>query len=560
MKLSERKISHPAASPRESSRAPILTSLTGLLFLLPLVIFLYARLTLPGDGTQVVFDLARFSADGLVIRPLVPSLDGLREGDIVVSIDDHSTSSLLGDAFAGRLAPISLTPGTLNYTITRDGQRVDLATRFAPFPWVQALVSDWTIYLVLLYIALIGFYVFFQRPGLASARVFFLFGVSALTAEVIYVLGFQMSDLLHGWLVPMMVVANTALWFFTLSGILHFSLIFPRPQPWLQRQPARLIWVYASVWFVYAVLVASRWNAATTAAALLQIHWQATYLVGGVYILVFLISFVGNFRRNVSASERRQLRWVVWGTSIAFVPWLALLVLSSLFGVPVRSNLPVLGISFLAIPTTFAIAILRERLFDIDLIINRTLVYGPLTAILAGLFAASITFSQKVFVVVTGEHSDAAIVLTTLLVVAAFTPIKDALQKAVDKRFKEVPTSTKRLQAFGEQVQSRVTAVEPHQIARRLLEESALAFGAENGAAFLHSGGELKLIDTVGTWDGRAKLSVPLETAEHEQPMGVLMLGERARGLEYTPHDLEVLKVTASLVAMAIEQDTGARS
>jgi hypothetical protein len=85
-----------------------------------------------------------------------------------------------------------------------------------------------------------------------------------------------------------------------------------------------------------------------------------------------------------------------------------------------------------------AIAILRYRLYEIDLIINRTLVYGALTAILAGVYTASITLSTRLFSSVTGERSDAAIVLTTLIVVSFVTPLKTRLQTIVDREMKAV--------------------------------------------------------------------------------------------------------------------------
>ena len=76
------------------------------------------------------------------------------------------------------------------------------------------------------------------------------------------------------------------------------------------------------------------------------------------------------------------------------------------------------------VPVTLTISILRHRLYDIDLLINRSLVYGALTAILAGLYAASINPFQRLFIAVTGQKSDAAIVLTTLVLASAFTPMR----------------------------------------------------------------------------------------------------------------------------------------
>jgi hypothetical protein len=88
------------------------------------------------------------------------------------------------------------------------------------------------------------------------------------------------------------------------------------------------------------------------------------------------------------------------------------------------------------LPLAAAVAILHHRLYDIDVILNRALVYIPLTAILAGLYAAGVALFQRLFVAVTGDRSDGAVVITTLVLAGLFTPVKNGLQNFVDRRFK----------------------------------------------------------------------------------------------------------------------------
>jgi hypothetical protein len=98
------------------------------------------------------------------------------------------------------------------------------------------------------------------------------------------------------------------------------------------------------------------------------------------------------------------------------------------------------------VPISAGIAILRYRLYDIDVLINRTFVYGSLVAILAGLYAASIQLFKAIFVALTGDESDAAIVITTLILATTFTPIKNRLEEIAKRRFKEpeeAPAETK---------------------------------------------------------------------------------------------------------------------
>lgn len=97
-------------------------------------------------------------------------------------------------------------------------------------------------------------------------------------------------------------------------------------------------------------------------------------------------------------------------------------------------------LSACSLPIAVLQAVTSHRLYDIDRIIGRTFAYGALTAILAGLYAASVRLFQGVFVALTGDESDAALVLTTLVLATTFTPIKTRLEKAAEKRFKQVET------------------------------------------------------------------------------------------------------------------------
>jgi hypothetical protein len=89
----------------------------------------------------------------------------------------------------------------------------------------------------------------------------------------------------------------------------------------------------------------------------------------------------------------------------------------------------------MAIPISMGIAILRYRLYEIDILINRTLVYGTLTAILAAVYFGGIVLLQGVFVALTGERSTLAVVASTLAIAALFNPLRRRVQGFVDRRF-----------------------------------------------------------------------------------------------------------------------------
>jgi hypothetical protein len=91
--------------------------------------------------------------------------------------------------------------------------------------------------------------------------------------------------------------------------------------------------------------------------------------------------------------------------------------------------------SFTIVPIAVGIAVLKYRLYEIDILINRALVYGSLTATLVALYFGGIVVSQRVFVALTGEQSTLAVVASTLLIAALFTPLRRRIQSFIDRRF-----------------------------------------------------------------------------------------------------------------------------
>jgi hypothetical protein len=92
-------------------------------------------------------------------------------------------------------------------------------------------------------------------------------------------------------------------------------------------------------------------------------------------------------------------------------------------------------LSFVGIPVAVGIAVLRYRLYDIEVIINRTLVYGSLSAMLIALYYGGIVVLQRVFVLLTGQQSTLAVVASTLAIAALFNPLRRRMQGLVDRRF-----------------------------------------------------------------------------------------------------------------------------
>ena len=154
------------------------------------------------------------------------------------------------------------------------------------------------------------------------------------------------------------------------------------------------------------------------------------------------LSLVVRYRR-ASGVERQQLKWFALA---------AVLIASSFAGQLLGEALWNLldALTTTALYVAVGVAILRHRLYDIDLIINRTLVYGPLTAMLALVYVGGVAGLQAAFRTISGQESTLAIVASTLVIAALFSPLRRRVQGFVDRRFyRRKYDAAKTLEAFG---------------------------------------------------------------------------------------------------------------
>jgi hypothetical protein len=151
---------------------------------------------------------------------------------------------------------------------------------------------------------------------------------------------------------------------------------------------------------------------------------------------------VVRFRRSRGV-ERQQMKWFVYAS--------ALLLLTPVEGLLSEIFRNVLfGVVLIGMPTAIGIAVLRYRLYDIDLVINRTLVYGSLTVTLVLVYLGGVVSLQYAFRTLTGQGSQIAIVASTLAIAALFNPLRRRVQAFVDRRFyRRKYDAAKTLEAFS---------------------------------------------------------------------------------------------------------------
>jgi hypothetical protein len=163
-------------------------------------------------------------------------------------------------------------------------------------------------------------------------------------------------------------------------------------------------------------------------------------------MLACVLSLVMRYRRS-RGEEHQQIKWIAFAASLVGLLFLVNFFLGFFVpqeafyqaGTPLWLDLSAYAtlISFTLVPIAVGFAVLRYRLYDIDIIINRTLVYGSLTATLVGLYSGGVATTQTVFRLLTGQEQQPqlAIVVSTLAIAALFNPLRHRIQSFIDRRF-----------------------------------------------------------------------------------------------------------------------------
>ncbi len=180
---------------------------------------------------------------------------------------------------------------------------------------------------------------------------------------------------------------------------------------------------------------------------------DASYVLLPLLPLCIFASAVGmvlRFRRS-RGEVRQQIKWVAFAASFSGVSYLIALLSPFVLFVGVSGSgdtfpppppwfellFSVVVLSFVGVPVAIGFAVLKYRLYDIDVVINRTLVYGSLTATLLALYFGGVATTQAIFRAITGQEQQPqlAIVISTLVIAALFNPLRHRIQAFIDRRF-----------------------------------------------------------------------------------------------------------------------------
>src|ERR671917_1561264 len=251
-------------------------------------------------------------------------------------------------------------------------------------------------------------------------------------------------------------------WVFGLGMIVYLDLLFPTGRlpsarwRWFARSTAIVLLPAAILAALSPGLILSSTlnnplgiEGLPNASKAIEAFMYALVVVGASSMLARL--------RHAGRIERQQIKWFAYATAVAIS---GVILKNTVY--PAVSvtwvwwvGLVLTTVGVVSSPIAMGIAIFRYRLYQIDLLINRTLVYGSLTAVLAGVYLGGVVLLQSLFVVLIGEKSTLAVVASTLVIAALFTPFRRRIQSVVDRRFyRRKYDARKTLESFSAQLRN----------------------------------------------------------------------------------------------------------
>jgi len=345
---------------------------------------------------------------------------GIHKGDALVSVAGVPVQSSLDvTAILARLGAWNKT----EYKVRHEGVELVSSVIIGEAPRDRAIFYQYAVGAV--YLA-IGLFVYFRRGSAPRALHFFLLCLTSFVLSTFHYSGklnnfdkvIYLGNVVAGYLAPAL--------------FLHFSLVFPGPLQWMRnRRAAALVYMPGAILLAAQLGLIFGWL--STAAPLIEARWLfdrawlgflcAMYFAGGAVLHLQL-------RNADDPVIRKQLTWLRNGAFVGIVPFAGLYAIPYILGYPPTAvmNLAVLSLPF--IPLTWAYAILRYRLMDVDIIFQEGYVYTLATLCVLGIFYGLVFSVSRA-----GDVSGTALVALILIAAFVFQPIRNWIQEQLDRHY-----------------------------------------------------------------------------------------------------------------------------
>ena len=383
-----------------------------------------SRFALPDDGVAWVDQIGADHNSHVVAAYVMPGSPaakrGLRTGDVLLSIEDvRMDDALEATQVLARLGPWR----EAKYEMMRGGRP------FTAKVIIGQAERDSTIFyqyaVAVLYLA-IGLFVYFRRGSAPRALHFFLLCLASFIMSA-----FHYSGKLNNF-DKLIYLGNVVAGYLAPTLFLHFCFVFPEAQSWIRRRGAAVL-LYIPGLSLMAAQLGVIFGYVHTDAPLLEMRWLldriwltflcTMYLAGGAVL-------AWQLRKAEDPVVRKQLTWLRNGAVVGIVPFALIYALPYLFGVPPNHAMNLAVLSLPLIPLTWAYAILRYRLMDVDVIFQEGYVYTLATlAVLAIFYGLIFTVSKA------DELNGTAMVALILIAAFVFQPIRKWIQEQLDRYY-----------------------------------------------------------------------------------------------------------------------------
>jgi hypothetical protein len=392
----------------------------------------------PQDGWNIQNNMRAAAPEIIFLSQTIGPASPLQPGDKLISVEGESVAVMVGRHFVWKLLPAPDWPDDtrLEYVVERDGETVVLAVPVYRYGFGERLITELRVRGLpgVLQVAGsvfffgVGVIVFLLRPRQRAAHALLILGVAFLFNAAPTSQG--PTSFFYPFRPPS-VPFDT--WIMGINpSLMLLALAFPAAKLPIRRYP-RLTTLFLYLWAPLAISTAYLLNLGNAPG-----YFSAAAVVYVVQILMLFVLVFGSLIHSAfkirEPVARSQLKWVGLGLASFVVPGVGGWLLGFLgFQTPIIYFLTVAG--WFIMPICLAIAITRYRLFDIDIIIRRTLQYSILTGLLALVYFGGVVLFQAIFHTASGETSSPAVVLSTLIIAALFTPLRRRVQTLIDRRF-----------------------------------------------------------------------------------------------------------------------------
>jgi signal transduction histidine kinase len=502
-------------------------------FCLLTVVFVSVFATSPSDST-LQRGLAH-GGEGISIDVLAPRPDGLHRDDVVVAVDGRGLAALprlaahLGDRHT--------------YLVRRGpGPLLEIPVTLGPFPFGAALAAGWATLLLVATLGGLAVYVFARRPDEPGANTLLVVAGLFTCAATTMVMGSSVIQIGRGatwWAYLGGSLARALLW----GSLLHLALVFPKAPDLLARWPRLMLLTYGLPLALHGVYLAAKLPTASMPLARVELLACTRVSVEYVVPVLVLAALLAGYRRVPDSSDQRSFAALTAWFAVSVGAWLVLwkLPLAVLDRPFIEPSLHLLV--FMPCLLALAVAIVRRQVFDIGIVLRRSLLYAGLTVGVIVIYTLTVGLGT----LIPSPHAHQMFSLAaTGLVALAFSPLRQHLQRSVNRLLYGERDNPYTILSWlgGRLEQTRV----PDEVLPEVVTTVARALRLPYAAIELGHADGPEVAAAYGVPSGEL---LHLDLSYQGEPIGRMVLGRRRPGESFGLADHRTLQLLAQQAGIA---------